>query len=233
MSSSTDTTADHPTPHTNGAAKHASDQVEAPEAGQVAAAPAPSTAFFGGNPAAVGVPVFVAGSVALALTLINYVPQLGAAIPIIFAATGLGLLLSTVWAASLGQTAVASIFGIFAGFWLSYAALVLGLTHNWFGILLRNIVHTTAMFLIVWLVILGLLTLGTLRLPLAFTALFVVIDAALAVLIVATINGDATLTKVAGYLTFAFAAVGAWIFLGVIDTASGGRGIPLGRPVIH
>jgi uncharacterized protein len=229
MSAHTETTADQAA--RTEAARHAAEaHAETP---QEAAPAAPSTAFFGGNPAAVGVPVFIAGSVALALTLINYVPQLGAAIPVIFAATGLGLLLSTAWAAAVGQTAVAGIFGIFAGFWLSYAALVLGLTHNWFGILLRNIVHTTAMFLIVWLVILGLLTLGTLRLPLAFTALFVVIDAALAVLIVATINGDTTLTKVAGYLTFAFAAIGAWIFLSVIDTASGGRGIPLGRPVMH
>lgn len=233
MSSSTDTTADHPTPHTNGAAKHASDQVEAPEAAQVAAAPAPSTAFFAGNSAAVGVPVFVAGSVALALVLINYVPLAGAAIPIIFAATGLGLLLSTAWAAALGQSAVASIFGIFAGFWLSYAALVLGLTHNWFGITPATLVHTQALFLITWLVILVLLTIGTLRLPLAFTVLFVLIDATLAVLLVATINGDATLTKVAGGLTFAFAAVGALIYVGVVTVSTGGKAVPLGRPVIH
>jgi uncharacterized protein len=233
MSSSTDTTADQPTPHTNGAAKHASDQLEAPEVAPVAATPAPSTAFFAGNSAAVGVPVFVAGSVALALVLINYVPLAGAAIPIIFAATGLGLLLSTAWAAALGQSAVASIFGIFAGFWLSYAALVLGLTHRWFGITVANLVHTQALFLITWLVILVLLTIGTLRLPLAFTVLFVLIDATLAVLLVATINLDSTLTKVAGGLTFAFAAVGALIYLGVMMTSTGGKAIPMGRPIIR
>jgi len=224
MSANTEATAEQAAAaKTDTAAKHAAEA----HAETVEAAPAaPSAAFFAGNPAAVGVPVFVAGSVALAMYLIGYVPAaaLGAPIPIIFAATGLGLLLSTAWAAALGQSAVACIFGIFAGFWLSYAAFVLGVSHNWFPLVTTgSLMHITALFVITWLVILGLLTLGTLRLPLAFTVLFVVIDAALAVLLVATINGDSTLTKVAGGLTFAFAAVGAWIFLGVIDTASGGR----------
>src|SRR3954462_13418454 len=58
----------------------------------------------------------------------------GAALPIILMATGLGLIVSAVWAAALGQTLVACIFGLFAGFWWSYAVLVLGLDHNWFAI---------------------------------------------------------------------------------------------------
>ena len=49
-------------------------------------------------------------------------------------ATGLGLVISAIWAAALGQTLVACIFGLFAGFWLSYAVLVLGLNHDWFAI---------------------------------------------------------------------------------------------------
>jgi succinate-acetate transporter protein len=184
----------------------------------VEATPSP---FYAGNPAAVGVPVFVAGSVALALVLIGYVPAsaVGASIPIIGTATGIGL--------------VASIFGIFAGFWLSYAALVLGLLHNWFAITADAAVHTQGLFLITWLVIIVLLTLGTLRLPLAFTVLFVLIDATLAVVLAATINADSDLSKVGGVLTFAFAAVGAYIYLGVTGPATGGRAVPLGRPVIN
>ena len=38
------------------------------------------------------------------------------------------------WAAALGQSAVAAVYGIFAGFWLSYAVLVLGLLHGWFAV---------------------------------------------------------------------------------------------------
>jgi len=83
-----------------------------------------------------------------------------------------------------------------------------------------------------WLVVLGLLTLGTLRLPLAFTVLFVLIDAALAVVLAGTINGSVDQLKAGGWLTLAFAAVGAYIFMGVAMTATGGRGVPLGRPVI-
>jgi succinate-acetate transporter protein len=35
---------------------------------------------------------------------------------------------------ALGQGITAAIFGVFAGFWWSYALLVLGLTHGWYGI---------------------------------------------------------------------------------------------------
>lgn len=81
-----------------------------------------------GSPAVIGVPTFVVGSLALGLVLVGYVPATAAAASIpISTATGLGLVIAAVWAASLAQNAVA---GVFAGFWLSYAALVLGLTHN-------------------------------------------------------------------------------------------------------
>ncbi len=193
----------------------------------------PSATFFAGNPAALGVPVFVAGSVALALVLIGYVPAaaVGASIPIIATATGIGLIIATVWSAAVGQSAVAAVFGIFAGFWLSYAALVLGLVHNWYAIPLRGLVHTQALFLITWLVIIGLLTLVTLRLPVAFTLLFALIDAALVVLLIATVQLSADLTKVGGWIVLAFAAVGAYLFVDIADQATGGKGVPLGPPI--
>lgn len=195
---------------------------------------APSSVFFAGNPAALGVPIFVAGSVALGLQLIGYVSAagLGAPIAIIAAATGVGLVISTIWAAAVGQTIVASIFGLFAGFWLSYAVLVLGILHNWFATAASDVTHTVGLFLITWLVIIVLLTLATLRLPLAFTVLFVLIDATLAVVLAATINGSSNLNKLGGWLALAFAAVGAYIFLNVAAQATGGRGVPLGRPVV-
>ena len=89
-----------------------------------------------GDPMMLGLPCFIAGSVSLGLALVGVVPAaaVGAALPIILTATSIGLFMATTWAASLGQSAVASVFGIFAGFWLSYAVLVIGLTHGWFGI---------------------------------------------------------------------------------------------------
>jgi uncharacterized protein len=165
---------------------------------------------------------------------VGYVPAdaVGASIPIIFAATGIGLTLSTVWCAAVGQSVVASIFAIFAGFWLSYAVLVLGLTHNWFAISAAAAVHTQGLFLITWLVIMVMLTISTLRLPLAFTVLFVLVDVCLAVVLAATINGSSGLSMLGGVVAFAFAAVGVYLYLGIAGEATGGKGVLLGRPVI-
>ncbi|MEO6702306.1 MAG: GPR1/FUN34/YaaH family transporter [Jatrophihabitantaceae bacterium] len=201
------------------------------EPAPVAAAP---NAFLAGNPAAVGLPVFIVGSVALALVLIGYVPASAAAasLPIIMAATGIGLAFSTVWAAAVGQSAVASIFGIFAGFWLSYATLVLGLTHNWFAITASAATHTQGLFLISWIVVVTLLTLGTLRLPMAFTLLFALVDLALLAVLIGTLNASTGWLKLGGVLVFAFAAVGAYLYVSVVSEATGGATYPAGRPLL-
>lgn len=187
-----------------------------------------------GDPAIVGVPTFVVGSVALGLTLVGYVPAAsqGAALPIIILATGVGQLLCTIWSAALGQSAVASIFAIFGGFWLSYAALLLGLDHRWWAVAPADVVHTVATFLISWLVVIGVLMLGTLRLPAAFTLIFVLVEVALALVLAGTLNASAGLDKAAGIVVFAFAAVGAYVFAGSASVATGGKPFPLGRPVI-
>ena len=49
--------------------------LESASATAAAAPAAPPNAFLAGNPGALGIPVFVAGSVALGLTLIGYVPR--------------------------------------------------------------------------------------------------------------------------------------------------------------
>src|SRR5882757_10593433 len=125
-----------------------------------------------GDPAMIGLPSFIVGSVALGLVLVGYVSAVGASLAVIIAATGLGLLVAAVWSAAAGQSAVAGVFGAFAGFWLSYALLVLGLTHNWFGVAPEAAIDTQGAFLISWLVIVGMLTLATLRLPVVYTLLF-------------------------------------------------------------
>jgi hypothetical protein len=89
-----------------------------------------------GDPLSLGLPAFIVGSVALGMVLVGFVSPLGtgASLPIILAATALGLLISTLWAMAVGQSAVAAVLGVFAGFWLSYAFFVLGLQHGWFGV---------------------------------------------------------------------------------------------------
>src|SRR4051794_2267221 len=77
---------------------------------------AAATGFEGGDPALLGLPVFVAGSVALATALIGYIPASATAgtLPVIMMSTGIGLLIATVWALGRGQSAVAATFGIFS-----------------------------------------------------------------------------------------------------------------------
>ena len=202
-----------------------------PPAAQPAPAPNP---FLAGNPGALGIPVFVAGSVALALALVGYVPSgaVGAPLAIIAFATGLGLTLATVWAAAVGQSAVASVFGIFGAFWLSYAGLVLGLLHNWFAITPDAVVHTQGLFLITWIVIIGMLTISTLRLPLAFTAVFALVELALVFVLIGTINASPNMLKAGGVVVLLFAAIGVYIYYSVGSAITGGPDIPLGKPIV-
>jgi succinate-acetate transporter protein len=194
-----------------------------------------------GNPAMLGLPSFIAGSVALGLGLAGVVPAgvLGAPLAIILAATAIGLLLSAIWSAAIGQTAVAGIFGIFGTFWLSYGVLVLGLDHNWFAISATAVVATVKLFLLTWLIIIVMLTLATLRLPVAFTAVFALIDLALLLLYIGFAQASplgvpsSGLLKAAGYVVLVFAAIGVYLFFDSASVATGGKALPLGRPLLH
>jgi uncharacterized protein len=78
-----------------------------------------------------------------------------------------------------------------------------------------------------------MITLATLRLPLAFTGLFILVDVAVLLLLLGTVQASASLLKSAGYVALVFAAVGAYIFFSSASQATGGRAFPLGRPVLH
>ncbi len=188
-----------------------------------------------GDPSMLGLPTFVAGSVALGLVLVGVVPAtaVGASLPIILAATAVGLFIAAIWAAAVGQSAVAGIFGIFGGFWLSYAVLVLGLTHGWFGIAASALTSTQELFLTSWLIVMVMLTLATLRLPLAFTVVFALVDIALLLVLLGTAQTSTGLLKTAGYVVLAFAAVGVYLFFNAASLATGGKALPLGRPVLR
>jgi succinate-acetate transporter protein len=187
-----------------------------------------------GDPLSLGLPSFIVGSVALGMVLIGFVSPLGAgaSLPIILAATAAGLFISTVWAAALGQSAVALVLGVFAGFWLSYSFLLLGLTHNWFGIGLVDAKATQELFLTAWIVVITMLTLATLRLPMAFTAVLGLVDVALILVLVGTIALSANWLKAGGATAFLFAVIGIYIFFGTASIATGGKPMPLGRPVL-
>jgi succinate-acetate transporter protein len=193
-----------------------------------------------GDPQVLGWLVFVVGSTCLGLQLVGFVNQgaNGAPLAIIFGATAFGLMVSAVWAAYLGQTFVAGAFGVFCGFWISYTMFILGLTHGWFGLAAVAetdagvVIDTIKTFLLAWAITMALLTLATIRLPLAYTVDVALVDAALWILFIGYSGDDPTgMAKVAGAVVFTFAAIGGYIWLSAADQSLGGPGYPLGSPL--
>ena len=133
---------------------------------------------------------------------------------------------------------MAAVFGIFGTFWLSYAVLVLGLDHNWFAIAATAALATVKLFLLTWLIIMVMLTLATLRLPSAFTGVFVLVDLALLLLYLAFAQASAAgvpssgLLKVGGYVVLVFAALGVYLFFSAAAAGTGGKPLPLGTPLM-
>src|ERR1700728_2769074 len=203
-----------------------------PAAGSEHAPAAPAVVGpLAGDPSIFGLGSFIAGSVALGLGLVGAVPAgvLGAPLAIILAATALGLLMAPVWCAILGQSAVAAVFGIFGTLWLSYAVLVLGLDHNWFAITVTAVLATVRLFLLTWLIIIVMLTLSTLRLPSAFTAVFALVDLALLLLLLGYEQASAAgvpssgLIKTGGYVVLVFAALGVYLFFSASQAGTRGK----------
>lgn len=190
------------------------------------------------NPALLGVPVFVIGSVALGLYLIGFKNADHAAagmLPVLLFCNGLGLVVATVWAIRAGQGPVAAIFGIFSAFWISFPILVLGLAHDWWGIAASDTAGATdakATFLLSWFVGIVMLTLASLRLPAVFTLLFVLVDVALAVVYFGVVAGSTSLLFIGGLVVFAFALVGVYLFFDAMGVSLGGRPLPMGKPLV-
>lgn len=200
-----------------------------------AAVPPAPTGLLAGDPLMLGLPSFIVGSFALGLALVGLVPGglLGASLPIIMAATAVGQFVTMIWCISIGQSAPAAVFGIFGGFWASFPVLVLGLTHGWFGITPNAVAGTQEVFLTSWLIVIGMLTLATLRLPLAFTGIFLAVDLALIFNLLAASSGDSWELKVEGIFVFIFAVIGCYCFFGAASVATGGKPLPLGRPILR
>ena len=171
--------------------------------GPVPAAPTGVLVGAGGNPLIVGLPIFAVGSLALGMALVGVVDAtaLGAVVPIVLFATGLYLLIVTAWAAILAQTIVAGICGTFSGFWLSLGMLLLGLTHNWYGIAPTQVAATEELFFIAWGCLFVFLLIPCLLLPAVYPAVIGLVVVALALAAASAHNADANLLKAAGYVT--------------------------------
>jgi len=195
---------------------------------------APAAGPLASDPALVGFPSFIVGAVALGMVLIGVVPtgMVGASMPILIVAA-VGMFVATIWAARIGQSAPAGISAIVGGFFLSYALLVLGLTHNWYGIAPTAIADTQKLFTISWIIIVTMLVLGTFRLPTAFTLLFALVDVSLLLNLLSIIQSSTNLAKAAGWVVLAASAIVVYLFFGSANHATGGKELPLGPPILH
>jgi succinate-acetate transporter protein len=196
-----------------------------------AAPPAPA-----GNPALLGLPTFLPGALSLGLWLVGYTAadDLGAIAPAVLFSSGLFLLVSAVWASRVGNSLVAAIFGIFSAFWLSLGVLVAAVTNGWLGLAAATNPDANPLptFLISWLIVFVALTLGTLRLPLAFTAGFVFVDVAVALVLTNVLSGAAIFATLAGISVFVFCAVFAYIWFDGIGQELGAKPMAMGSPIL-
>ena len=194
----------------------------------------PAAGPLSGDPVMVAFPSLVVGAVALGMVLIGVVPAtaVGASMPIILAAAA-GMFLATIWAARIGQNAAAGISGVVGGFFLSYALLVLGLTHNWYAIPLTATTDTQKVFVISWIVIVTMLVRAGLRLPTIFLALSLLVDISLVLDLLGIVQSSANLTKASGWALMAVAALVVYLFVGSASRATGGKELPMGPPILH
>jgi succinate-acetate transporter protein len=192
-----------------------------------------------GDPQLVAAPVFTIGSIALAFQLTEYIPGgnavgLGTPLAIILGCTGLFLLVSTIWAAGVGQSFVACFAGTFGGFWISYGILVLALQHDWFKIPLIDIQRTVAAFSIAFAAFFFFLMLASLRLPFIYPAIFGLVVLALCLVAAAYLRTPISTDtlKVAGYVVFVFAGLGMSLSWTVMNLSLGGPAFPPLGPVV-
>lgn len=210
---------------------------EAVEAGAAEAPPAPT----GGNPLLLGLLTFLPGALTLGLWYVGYLDTAnlpGGMIPAVTISAGLFELIACVWAARIGASVVSAAFGVFAAFWISFGFLLFGLVNGWFGIssdaavAAEQVAQVQATYLLSFLIAIAVLTVATMRLPLAFTVGFTLIVITFALTLIGVTTGNAGLFPVAGIVTFLFCAVFAYILVDGINQDLGGRPMPLGTPIV-
>lgn len=204
-----------------------------------AAAPAPAPAPPApGNPAMLGLMTFLPSGITLGLWFVGYL-DLGALpggmIPIVTFSAGLFLMISTIAALRAGASTVAAIFGVFSAFWISFGVLLFTLQNGLIinatdgsALTAAQIGNIQGTYLLSFLIVFVILTLGTLRLPLAFTVGFVLVCVTFACAFLGVTTGNAGLFTIAGIATFLFCAAFAYILIDGLAQDLGGKAMPMG-----
>jgi len=188
-----------------------------------------------GNPALLGLITFLPAGITLGLWFVGYLDTAtlgGGMIPITALCAGLFLMIAAIWAGRLGASPVAAIFGVFSGFWSSFAFLLIGATSGWWGLKdAASVASVERTYLLSFLIVFVLLTLITLRLPAMFTVGFVLVDITFALAFIGVAAGNAGLFPIAGIADFLFCAVFAYILADGMGQDLGGKAMPLGNPL--
>ena len=187
-----------------------------------------------GDPLVLGLGSFVAGATVVGFDLTGVFAGAPVYIAITLGSSALGLLIATFWAARLGQTFVAAVTGLFSSFWFSLAILLLGLNNGWFGDTTALGLDPLRAYFWTWGIVFLLLTIASLRLPLAFVLVIGGVDLTL-ILLALAYSGDSPTTgliKLAGWVLWASGVVGAIVFLSSGMVSLGGKGMSPGPPVV-
>jgi len=207
-------------------------QAGAHAAAEPQAVPAPAA-----NPALLGLITFLPSGVTLGLWFLGYLDTAtlpGGMIPIVTLSAGLFLMISAGWAARVAANSVAAIFGVFSAFWLSFGLLLTGLTSGWWGVAdAAQVANVQRTYLLSFTVVFILLTLATLRLPLAFTAGFVFVDITFVLAFLGVSTGNAGLFPIAGITTLLFCAIFAYILVDGFAQDLGGKAMPMGNAIVR
>jgi succinate-acetate transporter protein len=176
-------------------------------------------------------PMVAGGSIAFALAVSGYVP-VGALVPILVVAV-IGEIVAARWAYRDGQTDFGRIFIAFAGFWLTYVGLVLGLSHGWFGVAPEESTMAIVLFMITWLTVMILVTLANLEMPLVLTLTLLALDVALVLLVIGTIVGMDMLFSAATTALLISAALAGYACVATTGPAALRRILPVGAAVLR
>ncbi|MBB6377553.1 succinate-acetate transporter protein [Pseudonocardia eucalypti] len=199
------------------------------------AEPAPA-AVSPGNPALLGITGFLPGGLTLGLWLIGYLPTAlpGGMIAAVSVSSGLFLLIATLWAARLEASTVSAVLGVYAAFWLSFGFMLMGLSNKWFGLTSPDQApQVLAPYTLAWLIVFVFMTIATLRLPLVFTAGFVFVDVTFALVYANVVTGTSVFATIAGFTTFVFCAVYAYILFDGLRQDLGAPELPMGAPILR
>ncbi len=217
----------------------AAQDIPAPRAAEPEPA-APATPA--GNPAILGLATFLPSGITLGLWLVGYLDTAklpGGMIAAVLFSAGLFQLVACIWAARIGASTVAGLFGTFSAFWLSFGFLLLGLVNGFLGVstdptaTAAQVQNVQATYVLSWLSVFAVLLVGTLRLPLVFTVGLAFVVATFAFVLTFVLTGASIFAVLGGVTTFAFCVVFGFVLLDAFGQDLGAKAMPMGKPVMH